>query len=160
MLRRTRFVLPFLGLASAFVLPACSGEVSSVSDAQETASEVQSRRVVTIEGRFEAGGPTDFQIAEKIGPEDTTVTAVDLGRLELPGRLLVGKTLRIRGSLERREVSRLPNGTKISNDVLVARQIIERENREVTFVGTLSAAARDTSSSNGCRRTRFPSTKT
>jgi hypothetical protein len=129
-----RRLLPFL-VVTAAVLPTIG--CADTDDAPPLESEVKAKAPVTMEGELQAGGPTGFQISEKIGPEDHEVVAVDFTKVKLPGALLAGRTLRISGKSEMRKVSTLPNGTSILNEVLVAEQIVERTKDRADRTGKL-----------------------
>ncbi|MDB4939054.1 MAG: hypothetical protein JWP87_6026 [Labilithrix sp.] len=105
--------------------------------------EVRTQTTATLEGKLTAGGITGFQITEARGPEDREVVAVDLAGLRLSGALLVKRTLRIRGRLEKRETGTLPNGTRILQDVFVAREVVEKTADDLTLTGTLEKRSSD-----------------
>src|SRR5262249_25684810 len=79
---------------------------------------------------------TGFEVVEPNGDEQI-VTALDLSAMDVPGSLLVGKTLRVRGKLEKRQVGTLPNGTKILREVIVAKELVDMTNHPVTLKGEL-----------------------
>jgi hypothetical protein len=118
----------------ATLLAACASEGAPVG---EVIGDVTTAPARTMEGTLGAGGLTGFQVSAPVGPEDHEVLAVDLSTLRIPGSLLVGRTLRITGKVDRRVTGTLPNGSQIFQEVLIANELVERSAQRVTMTGTL-----------------------
>jgi hypothetical protein len=131
-----RTVLPVLLLSSLSLLVGCAGGSDDQPAPGESSDEVKTASLKTLEGNFGVGGVTGFQIVEAQG-EDHNVVAVDLATMKIPGTLLVGKPLRIRGKIEMRSAGALPNGTQILREVMIAKEIVQKENKPASIKGEL-----------------------
>jgi hypothetical protein len=128
-----------LGILLSSAATACSTSDDSVPNEGAGEDEVNSSSSTSLEGKLSASPDaiTGFQLDEQAGPEDHVVVAVDFADVGLPGKLLAGKTLRIKGHIEKRQSGALPNGTKILKEVLVAREVIEPLDGNESLTGTL-----------------------
>ena len=124
-------------VASMSLLVGCAGGSEDQPAPGESSDEVKVASLKTLEGAFEAGGLTGFQIIEPQG-EDRNVVAVDLTKMKIPGDLLVNKQLRIRGKIEMRSVGALPNGTQILREVMIAQQIVQKLKKPASIKGELA----------------------
>jgi hypothetical protein len=129
-------VLPLLLALTCASVVGCASADESVDAVGGSADEITAAAPNTVVGKVRVGDLTGFEVVEPNGDEQI-VTALDLSAMDVPGSMLVGKTLRVRGKFEKRQVGTLPNGTKILREVIVAKELVEMTNQPVTLTGEL-----------------------
>ena len=131
-----RACMPLLLALSCASLVGCAANAEESAALGGSADELKAATPNTVVGKVRAGDLTGFEVVAPNGDEQE-VTALDLTAMDVPGSLLVGKTLRVRGKIEMRQVGTLPNGTKIMREVIVAKELVETTNHPVTLKGEL-----------------------